>query len=76
VLNERSTGLMSPNMCGLGGRAQKLSLRRLVDVDRPYVVLLQESMGRNESIILDLQKLFSGWGFLVVDVDGHSSGLL
>lgn len=34
-----------------GGRAKKLSLRRLVEVDQSIVFFIQESMGRNESLI-------------------------
>jgi len=40
------------------------------------VVLVQETMGRCNSLIIESGKLFLGWGFFGVDVVDLSRGLI
>ena len=54
---------------------KKLSLRRLIELNCPDVVLLQETLGLNEDLSCILESLLSGWMFVVKDVRGHSGGL-
>jgi len=55
--------ILSSNMCSLGGRAKNISLKRLVDLDKPNVIFIKELMGPCTPIIVKLAKMFLGWKF-------------
>jgi hypothetical protein len=48
----------SINIHGLEGRANKLSLRHMVELERLDVLMIQESMGGCDPLIFDLVKIF------------------
>jgi hypothetical protein len=58
--------IFSINIHGLGGKAKKLSLRRLCD-DSKYIILIQETMGSFDSFLFDLDCLFPCWKFIGSD---------
>jgi exonuclease III len=66
----------SVNIQGLGGRAKKLSLHLIVDINHPDILMIQESMGVCDSFIYELVKLFPGWEFVGVKFVGHSECLV
>jgi len=67
--------ILSFNCCGLANPSKKLSLQRLVDLNSPDAILLQETLGVSETMVKDLESLFPGWMFAAVDARGHSGGL-
>ena len=67
--------IMSFNYRGLVNSSKKSYLRRLIDFNRPDVVLLQETLGLNEYVSCILETLLLGWKFVVIDLCGRSGGL-
>ena len=59
----------------VGEPSKKSSLQRLIDFNRPNVVLLQETLGLNEEVSCILETLLPGLQFVAVDVRDRSSGL-
>jgi exonuclease III len=55
--------ILALNCRGLGSSSKKKSLRRLVEVNNLDILMLQETMGDSEKIVLDLGKAFVGWDF-------------
>jgi exonuclease III len=66
----------SVNIRGLGGRSKKISLRHMVKIDHPDVLMIQESMGGCNPLIFELVKIFPGWKFVGLDSVGLSGGLI
>lgn len=67
--------LMSFNCRGLASPLKRSSLRRLVELNHPDVILLQETLGCSEEIVRVLESLLPGWKFVVLDARGRSGGL-
>ena len=67
--------VMSFNCRGLASPLKKSSLRRLVELNQPDVILLQETLGCSEVVIRVLETLLPGWIFVAVDARGRSGGL-
>ena len=67
--------IMSFNCRGLANPSKKSSLRRLIDFNRPDVLLLQETLGLNEDVCCILESLLPGWKFVAIDECGCSGGL-
>ena len=67
--------VMSFNCRGLASPLKKSSLRRLVELNQPDVILLQETLGCSEEVVRGLETLLSGWKFVAVDAKGRSGGL-
>ena len=67
--------VMSFNCRGLASPLKKSSLRRLVELNQPDVILLQETLGCSEEVVRVLETLLSGWKFVAVDARGRSGGL-
>eukprot|EP01018_Ginkgo_biloba_P014689 Gb_05753 [translate_table: standard] len=61
---------------GLGGQAKKLALKRLIELEKPEVIFVQESLSQRDLLLGELKKLLFGWDFLALDVDGFSGGLI
>ena len=68
--------LMSFNCRRLASPIQKSSLRRLVDLNQPDIVLLQETMGISEDVVRLLKVLLLGWKFVGIDSRGRSGGVV
>ena len=51
---------MSLNCRGLAGPEKRSALRRVVDSDRPDILLLQENLGAAEEIKFRLESWFGG----------------
>jgi hypothetical protein len=67
--------ILSTNVKGLGGHAKQLSLKRLINLERLEIILLQETMGMGEPLIFYLKNLLGGWDFIALDVEGLSGGV-
>ena len=48
---------------------------RVVELDRPDILLLQETLGAREETKVRLESWFGGWIFETLDVKGRSGGL-
>jgi hypothetical protein len=53
-----------------------ISLHKLVEKEKPEVLLVQETMCMGDFIVGSVKKLFSNWGFLWMDSNGMLGGLL
>ena len=62
--------IMSFNCQGLAGPLKRHALRRVVDLEHPDVMLLQETLGIGEVIKAKLESWFLGWQFVTLDVWG------
>ena len=67
--------ILSYNCRGLARLAKKSSLKRMVAMYDPYIILLQETMGQSENVKKALEGCLPGWSFEMVDVVGRSGGL-
>jgi len=67
--------ILSFNCRGLASLIKKTSLRRLVDLNQPDIVLLQETLGNSEDTVKILETLLPGWKFVGVDARGRSGGV-
>jgi hypothetical protein len=68
--------VLSANMPDLGERAKMISLKRLVVLDNPDLLFVQELMGHCDLIIEELVKLLPAWSFRGIDDLGLSRGLI
>jgi len=66
---------LSYNARGIGGPQKKLSLKRLLLILNPDVLLLHETMCKGEVAIKVISPWLKDWAFSAVDTDGHSGGL-
>jgi hypothetical protein len=62
------------NCKGMVHPSIKLSLKRLVENIKPFIIMLQETMTDREKITHELSKLFSNRDLYVVDVIGRLGG--
>jgi exonuclease III len=53
--------LMTFNCRGLVGPLKRPSLKRVVNLEHPDVILLQETLGKGEEVKSRLEGMFSGW---------------
>jgi exonuclease III len=67
---------ISFNHRGIGGVPKKLALKRLFSSLSPNILLLQETMCKGEVISKLVSPLVKELGFLYVNVDGDSGGIL
>lgn len=67
--------LLSFNCRGLESTQKKLALKRMLMVHKPYVILLQETLGSEHEVSLHLSTISSSFSFLAQSARGLSSGL-
>ena len=67
--------IMSFNCRGLAGPGKKSALMRVLALEHPDVLLLQETLGVGEVIQGKLESWFPGWSFVTLDAKGRSGGL-
>jgi len=67
--------VMSFNCRGLAGPKKKSALKRVLTLEHPDVILLQETLGEGDIIKEHLESWFTGWSFVTLDVRGRSGGL-
>jgi len=67
--------LMSFNCRGLAGPNKLSAFRRVLTLEHPDVILLQETLGVGDVIKDCLERWLPGWTFLTLDVKGRSGGL-
>ena len=67
--------IMSFNCRGLAGPLKIPTLRWVVELEHPDVMLLQETLGVGDVIKAKLESWFLGWKFVTLDVRGRSGGL-
>jgi len=53
-----------------------MSLKRLMVVERPNVLFIQETMGCSGDIRIEICKLFLGWSFVCLDSSRASRGII
>jgi hypothetical protein len=67
--------ILSYNCRGLASPPKKSSLKRMVDMFGPSIILLHETMGQCDNVKKALETCLLGWNFEVVDAVGRSGGL-
>jgi len=67
--------IMSFNCRGLAGPNKKSAFRRVLTLEHPDVILLQETLGVGDVIKDCLESWLPGWTFITLDVKGRSGGL-
>ena len=67
--------VMSFNCRGLARPQKKAALRRIIFVDGPDIILLQETLGVGTVVKARLEGWLPGWSFESLDARGRSSGL-
>ena len=67
--------LMSFNCRGLAGPGKKSALIRVLTLEHPDVIILQETLGAGEVIQGKLESWLPGWSFVTLDAKGRSGGL-
>eukprot|EP01018_Ginkgo_biloba_P003768 Gb_15009 [translate_table: standard] len=60
----------------LGGQAKKFTLKRMIDLEKPEVIFVQENVSKGEILLRELKKLLFGWDFFALDANGCSKGLI
>ena len=66
---------MSFNCWGLAGPKKKSAFKRVLTLEHPDVILLQETLGLGDIIKERLESWLTGWYFVTLDVRGRSGGL-
>lgn len=67
--------LLSYNCRGLASLHKKSSLKRMITLLGPQIILLQEMMGPRDFIKEALESWLPGWAFEAVDAVGRSGGV-
>jgi len=67
--------VMSFNCRGLAGPKKKSALMRVLTLEHPDVILLQETLGVGEIVKDRLESWLAGWSFVTLDVRGRSGGM-
>ena len=67
--------IMSFNCRGLAGPKNKSAFKRVLTLEHPDVILLQETLGLGDIIKERLESWLVGWSFVTLDVRGRSGGL-
>jgi hypothetical protein len=67
---------LSFNAHGVGGTSKILSLKMLVQVFSPYVIIIQETICVGVKATNSFHPWLKDWSFSYVDVEGFSGGLL
>ena len=67
--------ILSFNSRGLAGPGKKSAFIRVLTLEHPDVILLQETLGVGEVIRERLESCIPGWSFVTMDARGHSKGL-
>ena len=67
--------LLSFNCRGLAGPGKKSAFIRVLTLEHPDVILLQETLGVGEMIQERLESWLPGWSFVTLDARGRSGGL-
>ena len=67
--------LISYNCRGLASPHKKSSLKRMITLLSPQIILLQETMGSRDLVKEALESWLPGWAFEAVDAAGRSGGV-
>ena len=67
--------LLSYNCRGLVSPQKKSSIKRMIALLDPQIILLQETMGMSDKVKEALESWLPRWVFEVVDAVGKSGGL-
>ena len=67
--------ILSFNCWGLAGPQKRSALRRVVEVDRPDIMLLQVTLGAGVEVKAKLESWFGGWSFETLDARCRLGGL-
>lgn len=67
--------IMSFNCRGMASPEKKLALKRLLLSNLVDVILLQETLCKEEAVIPILSSWLSGWTFHALDISGHFGGI-
>jgi len=67
--------IMSFNCRGLAGPLKRPALRRVIDLEHPDILMLQETLGEMEAVKSKLEAMMPGWVFHCLDVRGRSGGI-
>ena len=65
---------MSLNCRGLANPLKRSTLRRVIELEHPDIVRLQETLVVGDVVKIRLESWFLGWCFETLDVRGRSGG--
>jgi exonuclease III len=68
--------ILSFNCRGLAYPHKKYYLQRMVVSNQPNLLLLQETMGDEATVVSWLKVGFKNWDFVGLDANGHSRGVV
>ena len=68
--------VLSLNCRRLASLPKKHYVRRMVEEQAPNILFLQESMGKGDIIVVELETMLKVWSFVYADAFGKSGGLL
>jgi hypothetical protein len=63
---------LSLNVRGLGSPSKRISSVRLVEIHRPDVLMIEETMGESHKLVKELGKFFKDYDFRSLYVVGNS----
>ena len=63
--------ILSPNCRVLESTQKKLALKRMVQVQKPGIILLQETLGTKVEVSFCLSSILSNFSFLAQSAKGH-----
>ena len=64
------------NVRGIGGASKLIALRRILDLKKPKIVAIQETMTDGQRAKEVLGTFLKDWHMETIDVEGHSRGIL
>ena len=67
--------LVSFKFLGLAGPHKRSTLKRVVGLEHPDILLLQENLGVGDVVQSRVERWFPGWDFTTLDIRGRSRGL-
>lgn len=70
------TFIFSLNLWGLGAAPKFLALKDCFSTNRPFIILLQETMHTAPQVIGYFQIMLPDWHMVATDANGHSRGLI
>ena len=68
--------VLSFNARGLGSSPKLKSLRRMIDIQKPTIIFIQETMMEGEKSKEVLEPWLKGWSFGFISSKGYSGGLI
>jgi exonuclease III len=63
--------LLSLNIQGLRSPSKRILLVKLIEIQKPDVLIIEETMDKDHKLVMELGKLLKHWDFMSLDVVGN-----